>query len=49
VTFVLTIDYQGQPMTMTYTGTVDGKKMAGDVDFGGLAQGTWSAAVSVPK
>lgn len=44
VKIVLTIDYQGSPMTMTYTGTVDGKKMGGDVDFGGLAQGTWSAA-----
>jgi len=44
VTFVLTIDYQGQPMTITYTGVVDGQKMTGDCDFGGLAQGTWSAA-----
>jgi hypothetical protein len=43
VTLVLTIDYQGSPMTITYTGVVDGKKMAGDADFGGLAQGTWSA------
>jgi hypothetical protein len=49
VTLVLTIDYQGSPMTMTYTGTLDGKKMGGDVDFGGLATGTWSAAVSAPK
>ena len=44
VTFVLTIDYQGSPMTITYTGVVDDKKMGGDCDFGGLAQGTWSAA-----
>jgi hypothetical protein len=43
ITLVLTIDYQGQPMTITYNGVVDGKKMAGDCDFGGLAQGTWSA------
>ena len=43
VTLVLTIDYEGSPMTITYTGVVDGKKMAGDCDFGGLAQGTWSA------
>jgi hypothetical protein len=43
VTIVLTIDYQGSPMVITYTGAVDGKKMAGDADFGGLAQGTWSA------
>ena len=43
VTIVLTIDYQGSPMTITYTGAVDGKKMGGDADFGGLATGTWSA------
>ena len=43
VTIVLTIDYQGSPMVITYTGSVEGKKMAGDCDFGGLAQGTWSA------
>jgi hypothetical protein len=43
VTLVLTIDYQGAPMTITYTGVVDGKKMSGDCDFGGLAQGSWSA------
>ena len=43
ITLVITIDYQGSPMTITYTGTVDGSKMAGDADFGGLATGTWSA------
>ena len=40
---VLTILYEGSPMTITYTGVVDGKKMSGDADFGGLATGTWSA------
>jgi hypothetical protein len=44
VTFVLTIDFQGSPMIITYTGGLDGKTMSGDCDFGGLAQGTWSAA-----
>ena len=43
ITLVITIDYQGSPMTITYTGSVDGRKMAGDADFGGLATGTWSA------
>jgi hypothetical protein len=43
VTLVLTIDYQGAPMVITYTGTVDGQNMSGDADFGGLAQGSWSA------
>ncbi|HKT79978.1 MAG TPA: hypothetical protein VJP86_07130 [Vicinamibacterales bacterium] len=43
VKFVLTIDFQGSPMIITYTGTSDGKKMDGTCDFGGLAEGTWSA------
>jgi hypothetical protein len=43
VKFVLTIDFQGSPMIITYTGNSDGKKMDGSCDFGGLAEGTWSA------
>ena len=43
ITLVLTISYNGSPMTITYTGTIDAKKMGGDADFGGLATGTWSA------
>src|SRR5262245_16231275 len=37
VTLVLTINYEGSPMTITYTGIVEGKTMKGDADFGGLA------------
>lgn len=44
ITLVLTISYNGSPMIITYTGTIDGAKMGGDADFGGLATGTWSAA-----
>src|SRR5262245_13903006 len=44
ITLVLTISYNGSPMTITYTGTIDKDKMAGEADFGGLATGTWSAA-----
>jgi hypothetical protein len=43
ITMVLTISYEGSPMVITYTGTVDKDKMGGDADFGGLATGTWSA------
>ena len=43
VTIVLTIDYQGMPMVITYTGKIDKDGMKGDADFGGLATGTWSA------
>jgi hypothetical protein len=43
VTIVLTIQYENSPMIITYTGRVEEKTMSGDADFGGLAQGTWSA------
>lgn len=49
ITLVLTIDYEGSPMVITYTGTVDGKVMNGAADFGGLAQGSWSAARKEPE
>lgn len=44
VKIVLTVDYEGSPMIITYTGAADSKIMSGEADFGGLAQGTWSAA-----
>jgi hypothetical protein len=44
VTIVLTISYQGSPMVITYSGKIDKTEMSGAADFGGLAQGTWSAA-----
>lgn len=43
VTLVMTIDFQGQPMTITYSGTVSGTDINGAADFGGLAQGSFSA------
>lgn len=43
ITLVITISYNGSPMTITYTGKIDAAKMEGDADFGGLATGTWSA------
>lgn len=43
ITMVITISYEGSPMVITYTGTIDNGKMGGDADFGGLATGTWSA------
>jgi len=43
VTLVMTIDFQGQPMTITYSGTVTGTDINGDADFGGLAMGSFSA------
>lgn len=43
VTLVITIDYQGQPMTISYMGTVTDDQINGSADFGGLAQGSFSA------
>ena len=43
ITMVVTIDYNGSPMIITYTGKIDAAKMEGEADFGGLATGTWSA------
>lgn len=43
ITMVITISYEGSPMVITYTGTVEEGKMGGEADFGGLATGTWSA------
>jgi hypothetical protein len=43
ITIVLTIDYNGMAMVITYSGKIDKAAMKGDADFGGLATGTWSA------
>jgi hypothetical protein len=43
ITLVITISYNGSPMVITYNGKIDGAKMEGEADFGGLATGTWSA------
>lgn len=45
VTMVITIDYNGSPMVITYSGKLDKTKMDGEADYGGLATGTWSATV----
>jgi hypothetical protein len=43
ITLVITISYNGSPMTITYNGQITEQNMGGDADFGGLATGTWSA------
>ena len=43
ITLVITISYNGSPMVITYNGKIDGPKMEGEADYGGLATGTWSA------
>lgn len=43
VTLVMTVDFQGQPMVITYQGTLSESSINGAADFGGMAQGTFSA------
>jgi hypothetical protein len=44
IKLVVTINYNGTGLTITYTGTIDGTEMSGDADFGGMASGSWSAS-----
>lgn len=32
------------PITLTFTGTIEGNRMSGTADFGGYADGSWEAA-----
>jgi hypothetical protein len=43
VTFWYTIEYGGNPMTLTFVGTFTGDAMKGNVDFGGAAQDVFEA------
>ena len=43
IVLVITISYNGTPMTITYRGEIKGKEMSGDADYGGMATGSWSA------
>jgi hypothetical protein len=38
-----TLNYQGQPLPITITGTVDGPSIAGKADFAGMTEGDFSA------
>jgi hypothetical protein len=46
ITLVVTISYEGSPMVITYSGKIDGAKIEGSADFGGLATGTFSATAA---
>ena len=43
ITFVMKVQFQGQDLVITYKGKVEKDSMKGDADFGGLANGPWSA------
>ena len=39
----LTVDAQGQVLTITFAGVLEKDTLKGDVDFGGFGAATWSA------
>jgi hypothetical protein len=43
LTFTFTITTQGMQLPITLTGKVEGATMAGKADFGGFAEGDWTA------
>ena len=43
IAFAIVIDMQGQQMTITYAGKVDGETMSGTIEFGGMGSATWTA------
>jgi hypothetical protein len=49
LTFSFTITTQGMQLPITLTGKVDGATMAGKADFGGFAEGDWTAKRSEAK
>jgi hypothetical protein len=46
--FAFTIPVDGQPLAITMTGKVEGDAIAGKADFGGFAEGDWSAKRAKP-
>jgi len=43
ITFAYSIDYNGNPVTITFTGKVKGDTMGGSVSFNDTEGGDWSA------
>jgi len=41
--FMFTVNFQGTPLPITLTGKVKGSTIDGKADFGGMAEGDWSA------
>jgi hypothetical protein len=43
IAFAIVIDMQGQQMTITYVGKIDGESMTGTIEFGGMGSAAWTA------
>ena len=48
LTLVITVEYEGAPMVITYRGTVTEKSINGSADFGGMALGSFAATRREP-
>ena len=42
ITYQITVDMGGQQLTITYSGNVDGDRISGTADFGGMGSATWT-------
>lgn len=47
VRFAWELDLQGTPLDIVFTGTITDGVMSGTADFGGMAQGNWTAKRAV--
>jgi hypothetical protein len=43
IAFVIALNMQGQEMTITYSGKIDGDTMSGAIEFGTFGTSTWAA------
>jgi hypothetical protein len=43
IAYTITIDMQGQQLTITYAGKIDGNAITGTAEFGGMGEATWTA------
>ena len=43
IAFAVVINVQGQDLTITYTGKIDGDTMSGTIEFGSFGSSTWTA------
>jgi L-seryl-tRNA(Ser) seleniumtransferase len=42
ITYKVTLDANGQRLTITYSGKVEGDRISGTADFGGMGSGAWT-------
>jgi hypothetical protein len=43
IRFSITVKFRDEPVTVSYSGTVEGESMKGNVQFGDRGSGSWTA------